>query len=173
MKNKKIWLTYMSAILSVLVLIVIDQYTKLLAIKHLKSNSAIPIWKGVFSLQYLENRGAAFGILQNKSLFFVIITLIMVLAIAYCYIRMPKTKLFLPLRIAAVLILAGAIGNFIDRVRYGYVVDFFYFELIDFPIFNVADICVTVPMVAIIVLLLFVYKDEDLNQIFKKKSKDE
>ena len=97
----------------------------------------------------------------------------MVLAIAYCYIRMPKTKLFLPLRKAAVLILAGAIGNFIDRVRYGYVVDFFYFELIDFPIFNVADICVTVPMVAIIVLLLFVYKDEDLNQIFKKKSKDE
>ena len=66
-----------------------------------------------------------------------------------------------------VLIFAGAIGNFIDRIRQGFVVDFLYFELIDFPIFNVADIYVTVGCILLILLLLFYYKDEELN-FFKK-----
>ena len=75
-------------------------------------------------------------------------------------------KKFLPLRICAVLIMAGAYGNCIDRIRYGYVVDFFYFKLIDFPIFNVADIYVTVSVAAVIILLFFYYKEEDLDRVF-------
>ena len=76
------------------------------------------------------------------------------------------TKKLLPLRICAVFIFSGAIGNFIDRLKLGYVVDFFYFKLIDFPVFNVADIYVTVAAFAMIILGLFYYKEEDYNKIF-------
>ena len=72
---------------------------------------------------------------------------------------------YLPLRACAVLIAAGAVGNFIDRIRLGYVVDFLYFKLIDFPIFNVADIYVTVSTALFIVLLCFYYKEEDIDRI--------
>ena len=74
---------------------------------------------------------------------------------------------YLVLRILAVLIVAGAIGNFIDRLRLGYVVDFFYFCLIDFPIFNVADIYVTVSTFVLLFVMFFYYKEEDLDRIFR------
>ena len=73
----------------------------------------------------------------------------------------------MPLKIAAVLIYAGAIGNFIDRIRQSYVVDFFYFKVINFPIFNVADIYVTCSAIFLAVLLIFCYKEEDLYQLLK------
>ena len=76
------------------------------------------------------------------------------------------TKKLLPLRICAVFIFSGAIGNFIDRLKLGYVVDFFYFKLIDFPVFNVADIYVTVGTFILAFLLSFYYKEEDLDRIF-------
>lgn len=77
--------------------------------------------------------------------------------------------MYLPLRVIAVLFLAGAAGNFIDRVRQGFVVDFFYFSLINFPIFNVADIYVTTATIALIVFILFYYKEADLERIFLKR----
>ena len=79
------------------------------------------------------------------------------------------TKKYAPLRICAIFILAGGLGNFIDRVRLNYVVDFFYFELIDFPIFNVADIYVTVTMFVLLYLIFFYYKEEDLDGIFSRR----
>ena len=72
---------------------------------------------------------------------------------------------YMPLRVCAVLIVSGALGNFIDRVRLDYVVDFLYFKLIDFPIFNVADIYVTVTTIFLFLLLCFYYKEEELEQI--------
>ena len=84
---------------------------------------------------------------------------------------MPVQRKFWPIRICMILICSGAIGNLIDRVRFNYVVDFLYFELIDFPIFNVADIYVTVSAIALCVLLLFVYKDDDFDSLFKNKNK--
>ena len=77
----------------------------------------------------------------------------------------PASKKFLPLRICAILIVSGAIGNLIDRIRLQYVIDFFYFKLIDFPVFNVADIFVTVSTILLLVLVLFYYKEEDFEQI--------
>ena len=159
------------AILCVIVLTAFDQFTKLLALRQLKGNEPFVLWKGVFELHYLENRGAAFGILQNQRIFFVCITIIMVIVIGAGFWRTPKDKKFLPMKITLVFLLSGAIGNFIDRMLRGFVVDFFYFSLIDFPIFNVADIYVTVSFVVLAVLILFVYKEEDLAVYTSKKKK--
>lgn len=157
---------YIIGLLAVILGVALDQYTKYLAITHLQGNP-ISIIEGVFELRYLENRGAAFGLLQNQQTFFLIITTITLCFVAYLYVRMPKDKHYLWLRICLVSITAGAIGNMIDRVRLQYVVDFLYFELIDFPIFNVADIFATVATFGLIVLLLFYYKEEDVDMLFQ------
>lgn len=162
---------YIWAILAVIVLTAFDQFTKLLALRQLKGNEPFVLWKGVFELHYLENRGAAFGILQNQQIFFVCITIIMAVVIVAVFWRTPRDKKFLPMKITLVFLLAGAIGNFIDRMIRGFVVDFFYFSLIDFPIFNVADIYVTVSFAVLAVLILFVYKEEDLAVYTSKKKK--
>ncbi|MCR5229943.1 MAG: signal peptidase II [Solobacterium sp.] len=159
---------YLKALAAVIILILLDQFTKYLAVQHLLPLQGGKILiPGVFRLLYLENRGSAFGMLQNKQTFFIIFTIIVLVAILIVYSHMPQTARMLFLRIDLVLIFAGAIGNFIDRIRQGFVVDFLYFELIDFPIFNVADIYVTVGCILLILLLLFYYKDEELN-FFKK-----
>lgn len=161
---------YISAFISIVILIFIDQYTKILAFTHLKGQNPFVIWDGVFELRYLENRGAAFGMLQNQQVFFIFMTIIVLIAIVFIYKRTPDTKRYLPLRLTAIFITAGAIGNMIDRMFRGYVVDFFYFSLIDFPIFNVADIYVTVTFFLLAILLLFYYKDSELEiYSFRKK----
>jgi signal peptidase II len=158
-------------ILSV-VLIVIDQMTKLMAIHGLMNQQPFVILDGIFELHYLENRGAAFGILQGKKAFFIIFTILVLAFIAYIYLkRIPDEKKFRLLDGICILFFAGALGNFIDRVFRNYVVDFFYFKLIDFPIFNVADIYVTVAAFAMIILGLFYYKEDDYNKIFPAKKK--
>ena len=86
---------------------------------------------------------------------------------------MSEEPKFWPIRLIAIAILAGAWGNMLDRIRLAYVVDFFYFKLIDFPIFNVADIYVSVATVVLILLVLFYYKDEDLNHILKNRKEKE
>lgn len=156
--------------ISVILLILLDQITKFLAVAHLKDQPAILLIRGVFELQYLENRGSAFGMMQGARIFFIIITIVLFILVCAVYARIPKEKLYLPLRVTAVLFLAGAAGNFIDRVRQGFVVDFFYFSLIDFPIFNVADIYVTAATAALIISILFYYKESDLERIFSKKT---
>ncbi len=158
-------------ILSV-VLIVIDQMTKLMAIHGLMNQQPFVILDGILELHYLENRGAAFGILQGKKAFFIIFTILVLAFIAYIYLkRIPDEKKFRLLDGICILFFAGAVGNFIDRVFRNYVVDFFYFKLIDFPIFNVADIYVTVAAFAMIILGLFYYKEDDYNKIFPAKKK--
>ena len=151
-------------------LIFLDQFTKLLAVEHLKEQNAFVIWENVFELRYLENRGAAFGIMQGQKLFFIIFTSIALIAITWFYLKMiPADKKFFFLDIISVLLFSGAIGNLIDRIRLNYVIDFLYFRLIDFPIFNVADIYVTVAAFAMFGLGLFYYKDEDYDLIFPSK----
>ena len=152
-------------------LIALDQWTKALAVKHLMNQQPFVIWDGVFELHYLENRGAAFGIMQGQQVFFLVIALVVLLAVVYLFCKMSKDAKFVPLRLIAIAVLAGAWGNMIDRVRLGYVVDFFYFKLINFPIFNVADIYVSVGMVILALLIFFYYKDEDLACLLQGKEK--
>ncbi len=156
---------YTLGLFAIILGVVLDQYTKHLAILYLQEKP-VTLIEGVFQLRYLENRGAAFGLLQNQQLFFLIVGTITLFFFMFLYIRMPKCKHYIPLRICIVSISAGAIGNMIDRIRFQYVVDFLYFELIDFPIFNVADIFATVATFGLILLLLLYYKEEDIDKIF-------
>lgn len=159
-----------------IILIVIDQVAKAAAVTHLKGQEAFVLWDGVFELRYLENHGAAFGMLQNQRTFFIIGTIVLLIILAYLYLkRIPDERRYQWLNVIIVLYVAGAIGNFIDRLLNEYVVDFFYFVLIDFPIFNIADIYVVVSTVLLLVLGFFYYKEEDFERIFpskKKKSSD-
>lgn len=155
------------AIPCVVFAIVLDQYTKYLA-GFLIEKGPISIIDGVFELHYLENRGAAFGILQNQQWFFLVIGVVLLTLISILYIRLPQSKRFVPLKICLIFIVAGALGNMIDRVLLNYVVDFLYFSLIDFPIFNVADIYVTCATIGLAILIIFYYKEEEFDLILSK-----
>ena len=155
----------------ILVLTVFDQITKIWAERAL-AGGPVDIIRGVFQLRYLENRGAAFGILQNQRWFFLVLTAVFLAAALFFLIRIPKTQRYLPIRFVCVLMTAGAIGNLIDRVKLEYVRDFLYFQLIDFPIFNVADIYVTISAFLLFILVIFYYKDEDFS-FFGAAKKDE
>lgn len=150
-------------VLLLILLIVVDQITKYLAVGRLKDHPPFVIWDGVFELHYLENRGAAFGMLQGQKIFFVLIAVIIVAVIVYVLWKAPYQKMYTKLHIALIFIASGAIGNLIDRLRFEYVVDFLYFSLINFPVFNMADIYVTLFSIYLVILLLFVYKESDLE----------
>ena len=150
-------------------MVILDQITKNLAVVYLKDKPAYVIWDGVFELHYLENSGAAFGMLQNQKILFVTIAAVILILIGYVLIKLPRNRHYAMLEILLVLIASGAVGNMIDRVQFNYVVDFFYFKLIDFPIFNVADIYVSVSCVLLAILVIFFYKDDDFDFLGKKK----
>ena len=120
--------------LIVVFLLFLDQWTKKIAITNLKDKNSFVILKDIFEFSYVENRGAAFGMLTGRVDFFVIITII------NTYSDSVNVKGYKILQFDLVVLIAGALGNFIDRIFNGYVVDFLYFKLIDFPVFNVADI---------------------------------
>ncbi|MCR5667149.1 MAG: signal peptidase II, partial [Eubacterium sp.] len=104
----------------VVLLILLDQATKIMAVNRLKDQSPFVIIKDVFELSYLENHGAAFGILQEKQFFFYLITIVIVAVVVVIYRKIPSTKRFFLLNGICVLIAAGALGNFIDRARQQY-----------------------------------------------------
>ena len=137
----------LGALLLCVLLIAADQATKLLAVARLKDQAPFVLLPGVLELRYLENRGAAFGILQGQKIFLVLFTGLLSALIIYFYFRVPEGKRHLPVRIFLIMLFSGAIGNFIDRCRLDYVIDFIYFKLIDFPIFNVADCYVTIAVI--------------------------
>lgn len=145
------------------VLIFLDQLTKYWAVLFLKDKNAVSIVPGVFELKYLENRGAAFGMLQNQKFFFIFIAMVILAVIIYVLFKTPNQSKYVKLHIALVFVAGGAIGNMIDRCRYEYVVDFLYFSIINFPVFNVADIYVTLAAFFLIILIMFVYNENDLD----------
>ncbi len=167
-KAKIKWLIF--DLFFLIILVVLDQITKYMAVIKLKNQPAFNIIDGVLEFNYLENRGAAFGMLQNQKMFFVFVAVIFLGVITYVLVKVPAEKKYNRIHILLVLIAAGAIGNMIDRLRLDYVVDFIYFVLINFPIFNVADIYVTVSTVILVIQVLFVYKDNDFDFLsFKQK----
>lgn len=146
--------------------VVLDQVTKYLTVVNLKNDAAFPILKDIFELTYVENKGAAFGIFQEKRWFFILITIMVLVFILYYYFKLPRNRKYNPLKFSLILIVSGAIGNLIDRVRLGYVIDMLYFKLINFPVFNVADSYVVVGSILLMLLIMFKYKDHDFD--FKK-----
>lgn len=169
MSKKKRVVFFLFDMILIGVLVLADRYTKMLAVDHLKGRQPYELIPDVFEFRYLENRGAAFGMLQDQRELFIAVGAIFLLVILYFLIRVPCTKKYHALRICMVMIAAGAIGNLYDRITLNYVIDFLYFVYIDFPIFNVADIYVTVSAALLVVLFVFIYKDEDLDM--KKANK--
>ncbi len=153
-----------------ILLIALDQFTKHLAASNLKENPFIIIPK-VFQFTYHENNGAVWGILSGKIIFLILVTFLLLFLMVILYLKIPKDKRYNAIRIILVFICAGAVGNLIDRVFNGYVVDYIYFELIDFPVFNLADCYVTLSSILLIILGLFYYKDEDFEFLSSKSVK--
>ncbi|MEF9917252.1 MAG: signal peptidase II [Lachnospiraceae bacterium] len=172
-KKNKLSKTYAIGVAACTFFVCIDQWTKYLAVTFLRGNNGISLWEGIFRFYYLENRGAAFGIFQDQKVYFIVSAVFILLLFGYCYFKMPLTKHYLPLRVCCVLLSAGAIGNLIDRIKLNYVVDFLYFELIDFPIFNVADMYVVTATLLLAFLILFYYKEEEFTFLFSKRNSKE
>ena len=160
------------SILCVAVLVFLDQLTKHLAVLHLKGKESFVLIPQVLEFRYLENRGAAFSLFQNQQVFFYILTGAFLFFAIFVIRRMPPQKRYLPLRICLLVLIAGACGNLIDRILHKYVVDFIYFSLIDFPIFNAADIYVTLSVITLILLVIFKYKEEDFT-FLKRRTEHE
>ena len=178
----------------VILFFALDQITKQLAVSFLKNKPNIPIIKDVFELQYLENTSAAFGMdpisflhnifhfeifennpvlyLNVRMLFFYILTIVIIILLCYIYAKIPNEKRFIYMDYILIFFVAGALGNLFDRITLQYVVDFLYFKLINFPIFNVADIYVTCAAFAMLGFGLFYYKDEDIDKIFPSQKRN-
>lgn len=150
-------------------LLLLDQISKFFVVEKLQGKADVPVIQGVFHLSYLENRGAAFGIFQNQTWIFIFSSVLLLAAVLYVYVRMPHTGYYLPLHLAAAVLAAGGIGNTLDRFFRGYVVDFLYFCLIDFPVFNVADIYVVLSIISICLLVFCYYPEENFEFLFSSK----
>ena len=138
--------------------IILDRLTKNYAINNLIEN---PYSGTLFNFTYLENRGAAFGILQDRRIFFIILTLAIVCALVYYFLKNYKTNPKV-LNIALAMIISGAIGNFYDRLFQGYVVDFIEFAFVNFPVFNIADIFVTIGSILLIIYMIVAEESEKI-----------
>ena len=136
--------------------LLLDQFVKYLVRTNMELDKSIPIISGIFHLTYIENPGAAFGILANRRLLFLLLTIIIVGVMFYLYFQLRQKKSLTAFSLG--LVISGALGNFIDRFFRGTVTDLF--DLRIWPIFNIADICICVGLALLCYLLLF--KGEEL-----------
>ncbi|HEP1819759.1 TPA: signal peptidase II [Streptococcus suis] len=137
------------------VLIGLDQLVKAWTVANIELDTVEPFIKGFMSLAYLRNYGAAWSILQNQQWFFTIVTIAAVTGLIWYYVKQIKGNLWTLFSLA--LMIAGALGNFIDRIRLGYVVDMFHLDFISFPVFNVADMCLSI---GVGILFICIMKEE-------------
>ncbi len=135
----------------ILIAIIIDQVTKYIVITKLKPIQSVEVLNNVFGFTYAENKGAAFSILNGMQTFLVLFTAFAMAGMFVYLYRLTKIPSSLIVKIAIAMLIGGGIGNLIDRVRYGYVVDFIELKFVNFAIFNVADIfvCIAVTLICI------------------------
>lgn len=160
------------SLISMFVLLFLDQYTKRLAILHLKGNPSLVLIDRILEFSYLENTGAAFSSFSGMQTFLIILTILVILLLTWRFLTLPAKGRLILVHVCLLFILSGAVGNLIDRLTRRYVVDFIYFVPINFPKFNVADIYITVGMAVLAVLMLFYYSDEECGAVltFHKNS---
>jgi len=150
-------------VVSAIILVLLDQYTKYIALTSLKPIKNMTFIEGFMDFTFVENRGAAFGMLSGARWFFIIVSIAVSIGIIY-YVakKLPKVGCeYKALKFSLLLILAGAWGNVYDRIFRGYVVDFFEFTFFEWPVFNVADIYVVCGAILMSVVVLFFIKDEE------------
>ena len=165
MKHKNL-IKKLACAVAILFIIGLDQLTKMLAVSLLKPIDTFPILMNVLHLTYVENRGAAFGMLSNSRWVFMIISTVAILAML---VFLFSGKVPLIYEIPLIFMAAGGLGNMIDRIALGYVVDFIDFRLINFAVFNGADSFVCVGSVLLVIAMIF---DVDRENRKKKETKD-
>lgn len=169
--RKKSKLMLVIDLILIIALIAFDQFTKYMAITNLKGQSAFVLIEDVLELQYLENRGSAFGMLQNQKFFILFVGFVFMAVLLFFLFKMPGTKKYRIAHIALSAVIAGGLGNMIDRFRFDYVVDFISFVLINYPIFNVADCYIVVSTIGLFLLFVFKYKESDLEFLNFKQNR--
>ncbi len=143
--------------------IILDQASKWLAVRFLTKVDTVPLIKDVLHLTYLENTGAAFGILKNNRWVFLVISTVAIIGLIFYIAKYtPKNKW---LGVGLSFIAGGGIGNMIDRIMLGYVVDFIDFRLINFAIFNIADSFVCIGAVLVMIYVFFFSEDGKKNEV--------
>lgn len=168
-KKKRVLITIGHFIFAVL-LVVLDQISKLYIRTYLADGHDIPVIDGVFRIVFVKNTGAVWGMFKGFTNILSYSSVLIFALVLVFYIKIPKdNKKLRPLTGISIFVMSGAIGNLIDRIFLKYVVDFIYFELIDFPVFNIADCYITVSMFLLIILFIFYYKDDDLDFFSRKK----
>jgi len=136
---------------TIVIIFLMDQGTKLIVKTTMSLYESIALIPNIFHLTYIENPGAAFGLLANQRVLFIVITTIILLAVIYFYNQLKGQQLLL--RIALGMVVGGALGNLVDRLRIGTVTDFFDFRI--WPVFNIADSAIVLGMIYISYQLLF------------------
>ncbi|MCK9223466.1 MAG: signal peptidase II [Candidatus Muirbacterium halophilum] len=141
----------------------LDRLTKYLVVSGLDLHQTIPVLKDVFHITYIRNAGAAFGILQNKVTFFILIAFISIFMIVFYAFSRQADKIWVQVALGSLL--GGACGNLYDRILYGYVIDFLDFRYIDFPIFNFADVVIDIGIVMLCWEIIFSEEEQkgDIN----------
>lgn len=158
------------SIFLIVTLVIIDQITKIFAAAYLPNTpEGVSVVNGVLSLYYVENTGISFSLLASKLVLIIVVTSIIIATLSYVLLATPKEKKYLPFSVTLAVIIAGAVGNLIDRIIRGYVVDFIKVDFINFPIFNFADICVCLGLFVLVILIIFKYKENDFRFIFKRE----
>ena len=153
----------LTGLAAVIAIVALDQWTKALAVLHLKDQADINLIQGIIELHYLQNYGASFGMLQNRTVLFAVFTTIVLGAMLILFVRLPLTRRYDALRWTMVMLFGGAVGNFIDRLRLGYVVDMIHFYWFEFPVFNVADMFIVVSCALLMILMMFYYQEDELD----------
>ena len=145
---------FMSTLIYTALLVLLDQLSKIIVTK-INSNSHLDytVIKGFFNITYAENTGAAFSILEGKRVYFIIITLVVIAALIFYFFKEKPKGIE---KVCLILIISGAIGNLIDRIIHGYVTDFLNFNIFgyDFPIFNIADILLSIGFVVLFIAII-------------------
>lgn len=163
----------LSGCLGLLFLLGADQASKYWAVENLKGSAGIPVIPGVFEFYYLENDGAAFGMLDKIQGVFILTAVLILLLCLYTFLRLPEDRRYRPLKILCVVIGAGAAGNMLDRLMCGYVIDFLYVSLIDFPVFNLADCYICIGVAVFALLFLTYYKNDSFSFLLPGKKGEE
>lgn len=160
---------FLLTVFGIIFLTFLDQLVKYIVDTRMAVGESLPVLKGIFEFTYVQNQGAAWGSFYGKRIFLLILTCIVFFFLILFYIKLIREKKFKALQVLMIFLISGALGNIIDRMRYGYVIDMFDFCLINFPVFNVADIYVSCSMIIILFLFLFKYDDDELENLFKFK----
>ncbi|MBQ8496204.1 MAG: signal peptidase II [Clostridia bacterium] len=143
-------------IIIIAVSVILDQVTKTIVMNTMELYESIPVIENVFSFTYIHNYGAAWGMFSDQRWVFILLTSIALIIMPILLYKYRKVHFLFSLSLS--LIIGGAIGNMIDRIGLGYVVDFLQATFIDFPVFNVADICVVCGAIMMLIYIIFLDK---------------